>query len=78
MTANYFREHLKAAVDEVIVNHDVLRVTRRKGGDFVVVSAADWQATMETLYLDQVPGLARSIQEAAGKPLNNCINIKEL
>ncbi len=65
VTTNYFREHLKATVDDVVANHDVLRVTRRNGGDFVVVSADDWQAIAETLRLNQVQGLVDSIQEAA-------------
>jgi antitoxin YefM len=68
MTANRFREHLKAAVDEVIDDHQVLRVTRRNGGDFVVLSAEDWDALAETLHLHQVPGLVESIREAAAEP----------
>ena len=65
MTANYLREHMKAVVNEVVANHDVLRITRRKGSDFVVIGAEDWEAIAETLYLNQVPGLVSSIQAAA-------------
>ena len=63
MTANYFREHLKAAVDEVVGDHSALRVTRRNGDDFVVIGADDWDAIAETLHLKQVPGLVDSIIE---------------
>jgi prevent-host-death family protein len=55
-------------VDEVVVNHQVLRVTRRNGGDFVVIAAEDWDALAETLTLNQVPGLVESIREAAAEP----------
>lgn len=78
MTANYFREHLKAAVDEVVDNHDVLRVTRRRGGNFVVVSAEDWDGIAETLYLNQVPELVDSIQTAAEEPLAQGTNLENL
>lgn len=78
VTANYFREHLKATVDDVLDNHDVLRVTRRNGGDFVVVSADDWQAITETLYLNQFPGLVESIHEAAREPLRKGTRVEDL
>ena len=78
ITANYFREHLKAAVDEVVDNHEVLRVTRRRGGDFVVLSAEDWDAVAETLHLNQVPGLVDSIKEAAKEPLEHGTELKDL
>ena len=78
MTANFFREHLKAAVDEVVSNHRVLRVTRRRGGDFVVISADDWDAIAETIHLNQVPGLVESIQEAAKEPLERGTKLADL
>ncbi len=78
MTANYFREHLKKAVDEVIENHDVLRVTRRRGGDLVILSADDWRSIEETLHLNQVPGLVESIQQASREPLDDGTKLEEL
>lgn len=77
-TANHFRENLKSEVDRVIENHDVLRVTRRKGGDFVVLSADDWDAIAETIYLNQIPGMAESVQVAAKEPLNKGTQLKDL
>jgi len=68
-TANEFRQTLKAKVDDCINNHDVLRVKRRNGGDFVVLGEEDWRAVEETLYLNQFPGLVDSIHQAAAEPL---------
>ncbi|MDQ6968122.1 MAG: type II toxin-antitoxin system Phd/YefM family antitoxin [Mariprofundaceae bacterium] len=68
-TANEFRQTLKAKVDECINNHDVLRVKRRHGGDFVVLGEADWRAVEETLYLNQFAGLVDSIHQAAAEPV---------
>ena len=51
MSVNKFRSGLKAAVEEVVHQHVPLRVTRRTGDDFVVVSAEDWEREQETLYV---------------------------
>lgn len=67
VTANQFRDNLKREVDRVTSNHEVLRVTRRNGEDFVVVAADDWSAIEETLYLNQFPGLVESIHQAAAE-----------
>lgn len=78
ISANIFRDNLKTEVDRVIENHDVLRVSRRRGGDFVVLSAEDWEAIAETLYLNQVPGMAKSLHAAAKEPLEKGTNLKDL
>ena len=64
ISVNYFRDHLKIEVDKCIQASRVLRVKRRKGEDFVVLSAKDWQAIEETLYLNQMPGMVSSIHKA--------------
>jgi len=69
-TANEFRQSLKAKVDDCINNHDVLRVRRRNGEDFVVLGEEDWRAVEETLYLNQFPGLVDSIHRAADEPIS--------
>ena len=78
ISANLFRQQLKSAVDEVIHEHNVLRVNRRKGGDFVVMSVDDWQSIEETLYLNRVPGLAESIQKSAKESLTQGTALKDL
>jgi len=51
MSVNQFRSKLKAAVEGVVQAHEPLRVTRRGGDDFVVLSAEDWERERETLYV---------------------------
>jgi PHD/YefM family antitoxin component YafN of YafNO toxin-antitoxin module len=77
-TANLFRKNLKSEVDRCIDNHDVLRVTRRKGENFVVLGEADWRAIEETLYLNQVPGLVDSIHAAAAEPVKEGTAVEDL
>lgn len=78
ITANRFRDQLKAEVDRAIREHRPLRVTRRRGGDFVVLSAEDWSAIEETLSLNHVPGMVESIQQAATEPVDKGIPFKDL
>jgi antitoxin YefM len=61
MTVNEFRGNLKASVDTVIEEHSPLRVTRRAGQDFVVISADDWEREQETLYVLQNQSLMKQI-----------------
>lgn len=69
-TADEFRKKLKAKVDDCISNHEVLKVKRRIGENFVVLGEEDWRAVEETLYLNQFPGLVDSIHKAAKEPIS--------
>jgi antitoxin YefM len=61
VSVNRFRDNLKSLVDQVISRHDPLKVTRRGGEDFVVVSAEDWEREQETLYVLQNTALMQQI-----------------
>jgi antitoxin YefM len=61
VSVNRFRDNLKVLVEDVIQNHEPLKVTRRAGEDFVVVSAADWEREQETLHVLQSSDLMRQI-----------------
>ena len=51
VSVNKFRDNLKSFVEGVVDNHEPLKVTRRSGEDFVVMSADDWAREQETLYV---------------------------
>ncbi|MDH3975085.1 MAG: type II toxin-antitoxin system Phd/YefM family antitoxin [Deltaproteobacteria bacterium] len=63
-TVNQFRAHLKEEVEKVIKDHEPLRVTRRNGEDFVVVSLEDYQQEQETLLVLQNDSLMKQIGES--------------
>ncbi|MBF0287896.1 MAG: type II toxin-antitoxin system Phd/YefM family antitoxin [SAR324 cluster bacterium] len=77
-TTNYFRQHLKSEVDRCIDNHEVLKVKRRNGESFIVIGESDWKAIEETTFLNQVPGLVQSIEEATQEPLEEGTPLEEL
>lgn len=77
-TANEFRKTLKTKVDACIKNHEVLKVKRRNGGDFIIIGENDWRAIEETLYLNRAPGLVESIHNAANEPLDGGTPLSEI
>ncbi|MGD9410169.1 MAG: type II toxin-antitoxin system Phd/YefM family antitoxin [Thiohalocapsa sp.] len=64
-TVNKFRDSLKSFVEQVVSRHSPLRVTRRNGADFVVMSAEDWERDQETLHVLQNSSLMRQIAESS-------------
>ena len=64
ISVNQFRAKLKDFVEKVIHQHQPLKVTRRHGEDFVVISAEDWEREQETLYVLQNESLMKQIAES--------------
>ena len=64
VSVNKFRDHLKNFVERVAHEHLPLKVTRRNGEDFVVISAEDWEREQETLYVLQNSSLMKQIAES--------------
>ena len=77
-TANEFRKKLKYYVDMTIENNKALKINRRNGQNFVVLSESDWKAIEETLYLNQFAGLVESIHDAAAESLDEGTTLEEL
>lgn len=65
VSVNKFRDNLKKFVEQSLSKHEPLRVTRRSGQDFVVMSAEDWEREQETLYILQNSSLMRQLAESA-------------
>ncbi|MCC5796666.1 MAG: type II toxin-antitoxin system Phd/YefM family antitoxin [Methylophaga sp.] len=64
ISVNQFRDNLKAFVEKAVNDHMPLKVTRRSGEAFVVISADDWEREQETLYVLQNNSLMRQIAES--------------
>ena len=65
VSVNQFRDKLKTFVEQVVTDHVPLKVTRRAGDDFVVMSADDWEREQETLYVLQNSHLMQQIVESS-------------
>jgi len=64
VSVNKFRDNLKYFVEQVINDHLPLKITRRAGEDFVIISAEDWARDQETLYVLQNNYLMRQIADS--------------
>ncbi len=69
VSVNKFRDNLKSYVEQVVNKHIPIKVTRRAGQDFVVVSADDWEREQETLYVLQNNDLMKQIAASIGSHL---------
>ncbi|MDT8398881.1 MAG: type II toxin-antitoxin system Phd/YefM family antitoxin [Pseudomonadales bacterium] len=65
VSVNQFRDKLKYFVEQSLRNHTPLKVTRRSGEAFVVMSADDWEREQETLYVLQNSSLMSQLAESA-------------
>lgn len=66
ISVNQFRDNLKTFVEQVVSDHTPIKVTRRAGEAFVVISADDWEREQETLYILQNNSLMTQISESLG------------
>ena len=65
VSVNKFRDNLRAYVERIVSEHAPLKVTRRSGEDFVVMSADDWEREQETLYVLQNQSLMKQIARSS-------------
>lgn len=70
ISVNKFRDNLKSFIEQVVSQHVPIKVTRRSGDDFVVISADDWEREQETLYVLQNSDLMKQIAASSGTHKN--------
>ena len=74
-TASEARANLYRLIDQAAESHEPIHIAGKRASA-VLVSAEDWQAIQETLYLLSVPGMRESIKEGMAQPLGE--SAKEL
>lgn len=71
LTASEARANLYRLMDQAAESHQPITISGKRH-DAVLVSAEDWQAIQETLYLLSVPGMRESIREGMATPVESC------
>jgi len=71
LTASEARSNLYRLIDEAAVSHQPVMITGKRH-NAVLVSAEDWAAIQETLFLLSVPGMRESIREGLAEPVDAC------
>ncbi|GAW97935.1 MULTISPECIES: type II toxin-antitoxin system Phd/YefM family antitoxin [Colwellia] len=64
ISVNQFRDNLKTYVEQTVSQHEPIKVTRRAGDDFIIMSADDWEREQETLHVLQSSNLMKQISES--------------
>ena len=63
MSASQARANIYKLIDETAQNHEPVLITGKRN-NVVMLSQEDWNAIEETLYLNSIPKLAKSIQDS--------------
>jgi prevent-host-death family protein len=68
LTASEARASLYRLIDQTAESHQPVLISGKRA-NAVLVSADDWSAIQETLYLLAVPGMRESTKDAMAEPL---------
>ncbi len=68
LTASEARANLFRIIDETAASHEPIVISGKRTSA-VLLSADDWSAIQETLYLLAVPGMRESIKTGMAEPL---------
>lgn len=71
LTASQARSNLYRIIDQTAATHEPVVITGKRN-NAVLISAEDWEAIQETMYLLSVPGMRESIREGLATPVEDC------
>jgi antitoxin YefM len=71
LTASEARAKLYGLLDEAAERHEPIQIKGRRNSA-VLVSADDWHAIQETLFLLSIPGMRESIRRGMKTPVGKC------
>ena len=75
-TASEARANLYRIIDETAASHEPIIISGKRTSA-VLLSAEDWSAIQETLYLLAVPGMRESIKAGMAEPLAESAKVLE-
>ncbi|MCO4094888.1 MAG: type II toxin-antitoxin system Phd/YefM family antitoxin [Acidovorax sp.] len=75
LSASEARANLYRLIDQTAESHEPIFISGKRTGA-VLISAEDWKAIQETLFLLAAPGMRESIKEGMTEPLGD--SAKEL
>jgi prevent-host-death family protein len=73
ISATNFRKNIFNLLSDTITYNTPLQITTKEGAA-VVLSAEDYSALQETLFISSVPGLRDAIIEGLHTPLDECLD----
>ena len=76
LTASEARANLYRLIDETAESHQPVMISGKRSSA-VLLSAEDWNAIQETLYLLAIPGMRESIKAGMAEPLAESAKLLE-
>lgn len=76
ITVTHARKDLYKLMDQVAETHEPVIITGKRSSS-VLISAEDFSAIQETLYLQSIPGMTQSILEGSKTPHEKCTRLSE-
>lgn len=77
INATNARVKLYQLIADVNANAEPITIINNKGQNAVLISEDDWKAIEETIYLNAIPGIAKSIIDADKEALSACEKYSE-
>ncbi|MGB9429961.1 MAG: type II toxin-antitoxin system Phd/YefM family antitoxin [Gammaproteobacteria bacterium] len=71
LTASEARANLYRLLDQASESHEPIMISGKRN-NAVLVSAEDWTAIQETLFLLSIPGMRESIKAGMAEPVDAC------
>jgi len=71
------RKSLYQLITEVNANAQPITIINNNGKNAVLISEDEWKAIEETIFLNQIPNMAKSILEGEKESLSECVKYKK-
>ena len=72
-----FRKNIYEIVEEILKYNEPVNIST-KNGNVIIISEDDYNALLETLYIETVPGLKEKILDGAKEPLEDSLDENEV
>ncbi|MGI6085804.1 MAG: type II toxin-antitoxin system Phd/YefM family antitoxin [Acetivibrionales bacterium] len=72
INATNARQNLYQLISDVNTNSEPITIMNNRGKNAVLISEDDWRAIQETIYLNNIPGLAESIIAGGEEDIEEC------
>jgi len=72
INATNARQNLYQLISDVNTNCEPITIVNNRGKNAVLISEDDWKAIQETIYLNNIPGLAESIIAGGKEAIGEC------
>jgi len=72
INATNARKNLYQLINDVNINSETVTIINNNGKNAVLISEDEWKAVEETIYLNQIPKMAKSIIDGSKEPLSEC------